>query len=101
MTFAHLHLLVSPGIVKRIRYICYGKTRKQCECDGATGYTAHILDGIIDKVVRHIFDVMKSMPKADLVGARYGTTAGRPLLYAGEMLDGSLLPLLPGCRSAQ
>src|SRR5699024_9545096 len=28
-------------------------------------------------------------------------TAGRPLLYAGEMLDGSLLPLLPGCRSAQ
>lgn len=24
-----------------------------------------------------------------------------PLLYAGEMLDGSLLPLLPGCRSAQ
>ena len=22
-------------------------------------------------------------------------------LYAGEMLDGSLLPLLPGCRSAQ
>lgn len=29
------------------------------------------------------------------------TTAGRPLLYAGEMLDGSLLPLLPGCRSAQ
>ena len=21
--------------------------------------------------------------------------------YAGEMLDGSLLPLLPGCRSAQ
>lgn len=63
-----------PGrVVKRIRYICYGKTRKQCECDGATGYTAHILDGIIDKVVRHIFDVMKSMPKADLVGARYGT----------------------------
>ena len=31
------------------------------------------MDGIIDKVVRHIFDVMKSMPKADLVGARYGT----------------------------
>lgn len=30
-----------------------------------------------------------------------GDTAGRPLLYAGEMLDGSLLPLLPGCRSAQ
>ena len=42
-------------------------------CIRDSGYTAHILDGIIDKVVRHIFDVMKSMPKADLVGARYGT----------------------------
>ena len=35
-----------------------------------------------------------------IVEPRYDT-AGRPLLYAGEMLDGSLLPLLPGCRSAQ
>ena len=34
-------------IVKRVRYVCYGKTRKQTECDGQTGYTAHTLDGII------------------------------------------------------
>lgn len=39
-------------IVKRVRYVCYGKTRKQTECDGQTGYTAHTLDGIIDKLVR-------------------------------------------------
>ena len=50
-------------IVKRVRYICYGKTRKQTECDGQTGYTAHILDGIIDKVVRPIFERMKAIPK--------------------------------------
>lgn len=60
-------------VIKRIRYICYGKTRKQVECNGATGYTAHILDDIIDKVVRRIFEIMKSMPKTDIVGARYGT----------------------------
>lgn len=58
-------------IVKRVRYICYGKTRKQTECDGQTGYTAHILDGIIDKIVRQIFERMKSVPKNEIVNARY------------------------------
>ena len=58
-------------VVKRVRYICYGKTRKQTECDGQTGYTAHILDGIIDKVVRQIFERMKAAPKSEVVGVRY------------------------------
>lgn len=58
-------------IVKRVRYICYGKTRKQTECDGQTGYTAHILDGIIDKVARQIFERMKAIPKSEIVNTRY------------------------------
>lgn len=58
-------------IVKRVRYVCYGKTRKQTECDGQTGYTAHILDGIIDKLVRQIFERMKAIPKEEIVNARY------------------------------
>lgn len=58
-------------IVKRVRYICYGKTRKQTECNGQTGYTAHILDGIIDKLVRQIFERMKEIPKEEIVNARY------------------------------
>ena len=58
-------------IVKRVRYICYGKTRKQTECNGQTGYTAHILDGIIDKVVRQIFERMKAASKSEVVGVRY------------------------------
>lgn len=58
-------------IVKRVRYICYGKTRKQTECDGPTGYTAHILDGIIDKLVRRIFERMRTVPKSEIVNARY------------------------------
>ena len=58
-------------IVKRVRYICYGKTRKQTECDGQTSYTAHILDGVIDKVVRQIFERMKAIPKSEIVNIRY------------------------------
>ena len=58
-------------VVKRVRYICYGKTRKQTDCDGQTGYTAHILDGIIDKLVRQIFERMKAIPKGEIVNARY------------------------------
>lgn len=58
-------------IVKRVRYICYGKTRKQTECDGQTGYTAHILDGIIDNLVRELFARMKEQPKEELVNVRY------------------------------
>ncbi|MGM9606343.1 MAG: recombinase family protein [Oscillospiraceae bacterium] len=58
-------------IVKRVRYICYGKTRKQTECDGQTGYTAHILDGVVDKLVRQIFERMKAVPKSEIVNIRY------------------------------
>ncbi len=58
-------------IVKRVRYICYGKTRKQTECNGPTGYTAHIPDGIVDKLVRGIFERMRAVPKSEIVNARY------------------------------
>ena len=58
-------------VIKRVRYICYGKTRKQTDCDGQTGYTAHILDGIIDKLVRQIFERMKAIPKSEIVNVRY------------------------------
>lgn len=58
-------------MVKRVRYICYGKTRKQTECDGQTGYTVKILDGIIDKLVRQIFERMKAVPKSEVVNVRY------------------------------
>lgn len=56
---------------KRLRYVCYGKTRKRTSCDGQTGYTMHILDGIIDNMVRGIFEKMEKIPKSELVAARY------------------------------
>lgn len=58
-------------VVKRVRYICYGKTRKQTECNGPTGYTAHILDDIVSKVVLRIFELTRSTPKEEIVGASY------------------------------
>ena len=56
---------------QRIRYVCYGKTRKQTNCDGQTGYTMHILDGIVEKVVREIFSKIRGIPREELVGRQY------------------------------
>lgn len=56
---------------KRIRYVCYGKTRRQTECDGQTGYTMHILDDIIDKLVRSIFAQMKGVSRQELISEKY------------------------------
>lgn len=56
---------------QRIRYVCYGKTRKQTQCDGPTGYTMHLLDDKIDKVIRQVFYRMKGISKSELVAKRY------------------------------
>ena len=58
-------------VVKRVRYVCYGKTRKQTDCDGQTGYTSHILDEIVDKLIRQIFERMRAIPKSEIIGAKY------------------------------
>lgn len=55
----------------RTRYVCYGKTRKQTECDGPTGYTMHLLDDEVDKWIRMIFMKMKGISKSELVAKRF------------------------------
>lgn len=57
--------------VKRYRYVCYGRKYKQVSCNGQTGYTAHILDSIIDKLVRQIFTRMKAVPKEEILNLQY------------------------------
>ena len=52
---------------KRIRYVCYNKTRKRAECNGQTGYTMHILDKLVSTVLRQIFDKMKDVSEDDIV----------------------------------
>lgn len=44
--------------VKRIRYVCYNKTRKRSDCDGQTGYTMHLLDSAVTQVLHQIFNRM-------------------------------------------
>ena len=60
-----------PKNSKRRRYVCYGKTRKQTDCDGQTGYTAHILDDIIDKMLHEIFKQLGSVSKQDLLNKQF------------------------------
>lgn len=55
----------------RIRYVCYGKTRKQTQCDGQTGYTMRKLDGIIDNLLRQVFSRMKAVPKHQMIAVRF------------------------------
>lgn len=54
--------------VKRIRYICYNKTRRRLECDGQTGYTMHLLDDAVTQVLHQIFDRMSVVPDNMIVG---------------------------------
>ena len=61
----------SETIMGNIRYTCYGKLRKQTDCTGQTGYTMHILDEIIDKMVRQIFSRLRGIPKEQLITSRY------------------------------
>jgi len=43
---------------KRIRYVCYNKTRRRMECDGQTGYTMRLLDEAVTTILHQIFDRM-------------------------------------------
>ncbi len=55
--------------VKRIRYICYNKTRRRLDCDGQTGYTMHILDDAVVQILHQIFDRMNSASDSMILGS--------------------------------
>lgn len=54
--------------VKRIRYICYNKTRRRQKCDGQTGYTMHVLDEAVTQVLHQIFDRMATASDSEIIG---------------------------------
>lgn len=56
---------------KRIRYVCYNKTRHKGTCDGQTGYTVHKVDSIIDGVIREIFARAKDAPQGEILQPKY------------------------------
>jgi hypothetical protein len=57
--------------VKRIRYVCYNKTRRRQECDGQTGYTMHLLDDAVTEILHQIFDRMNAADDNMIIGGIY------------------------------
>lgn len=55
----------------RVRYVCQTKTRKHEPCSGQTGYTLHILDGMIEDIVHEIFRKVGSLSKSEIIGASH------------------------------
>lgn len=43
---------------KRVRYVCYNKTRHRVDCTGQTGYTMHILDDMVTDILHTVFSKM-------------------------------------------
>jgi hypothetical protein len=57
--------------VKRIRCICYNKTRRRRDCNGQTGYTMHLLDNAVTQVLHQIFDRMSAASDILIVGSAH------------------------------
>ena len=55
----------------RVRYVCYGKTRKATVCDGQSIYMQKKLDNIVESVVKEIFERIKGVPKSAVISSRY------------------------------
>ena len=61
----------TKGKKPRVRYVCYGKTRKITPCEGQSAYIQHKLDSMVEKVVKEIFDRIKGVPKSAIINSRY------------------------------
>jgi len=72
-------------ITHRICYVCYGKSRKLTECTGQTTYVQSTLDGIVDHIVRDIFQQMKGIPKSELIAARYNREITQQKIHLTEV----------------
>lgn len=51
--------------VDQIKYSCYHKSRKLCECDGQTTYQADKVDKIIRQIIHRIFSCMEGAPEEE------------------------------------
>ena len=56
---------------KRIRYVCYNKTRKIMSCTGPTGYTSHRIDEVVTRVLHMVFDRMQAVQEDEIIARTY------------------------------
>ena len=61
----------TQAIYKRVKYICFNKSRKITPCDGQSGYTSQKLDDIISMLLLDLFKNVKGTPEKDLMEKRY------------------------------
>jgi hypothetical protein len=96
-------------ITPKTRYVCYNKTRHPGRCDGQTGYTVSILDGIVDKIVSSIFSRIQEQPENQIItkqfeeriaGIRSNLEQAKSDLYSEvqelSMLENELLNVIRG-----
>ena len=55
------------NITNIIKYSCYHKSRKLCECDGATTYRADQVDAIVTEFMKKLFDSLNNSPDEELL----------------------------------
>jgi len=55
--------------LRRLRYMCYGKTKPKNHCHGQSGYSVKRLDGVVDGIVRHIFAEMQGIRKSEVISS--------------------------------
>lgn len=55
------------NITNIIKYSCYHKSRKLCECDGATTYRADQVDAIVTEFMKKLFDALNNSPDEELL----------------------------------
>lgn len=54
-----------------LRYICYHKSRKLCECDGQSTYTAKKVDAAVCRAVMDLFRTIKDVPDEMVLQKKY------------------------------
>lgn len=52
-------------VTEVIKYACYHKSRKLCECDGQTTYKAETIDNIVSKIICEVFSCMDGAPEEE------------------------------------
>lgn len=55
----------SEYIRDELKYRCYHKANKLCECDGQTNYTAEKVDKAVSRIMRQIFESVNNAPEEE------------------------------------
>jgi small-conductance mechanosensitive channel len=78
----HIRSDGTEAVYKRVKYICYNKSRKIVDCDGQTGYIAHKVDEIISALLQELFKNINDTPDKCLVEKQHNSEL---VIVAGKL----------------